>query len=61
MSLKIKDKFIEAIASHPTLVIFGLGLAMTFVIGTIIGMVNDPTHAASASQENFGNNAKHGR
>jgi hypothetical protein len=48
MSLKTKDKFMDLLASHPRLVTFGLGLAITFLIGTIIGMINDPTHTASA-------------
>ena len=28
--------------AHPKLVTFGIGLAITFVIGTAIGMVNTP-------------------
>ncbi|HJT83421.1 MAG TPA: hypothetical protein VJ697_02970 [Nitrososphaeraceae archaeon] len=58
--MSLKDKLVNTIASHPRLVTFGIGLAVTFVIGTIIGMINDPTHTASAfshqNQENSGNN-----
>jgi hypothetical protein len=38
----IKQKLLDTMAAHPKLAIFGIGLAITFVIGTAIGMVNTP-------------------
>jgi hypothetical protein len=37
--MDIKNKIFNAITAHPRLVTFGIGLAITFVIGTAIGMV----------------------
>jgi hypothetical protein len=59
IDMSLKDKLVNTIVSHPRLVTFGIGLAVTLAIGTVIGMVNDPTHAASATyqgQSNSGNN-----
>jgi hypothetical protein len=36
----LKDKIMNKITEHPKLVIFGIGLAVTFVIGTAIGTVD---------------------
>ncbi len=36
----LKNKLVNIIASHPKIVTFGIGLAITFVIGTAIGMVD---------------------
>jgi hypothetical protein len=33
-----KDKIMNIITAHPKLVTFGIGLSVTFVIGTAIGM-----------------------
>jgi hypothetical protein len=38
--MSFKDKIINAITAHPKLVTFGIGLPITFVIGTAIGMVD---------------------
>jgi hypothetical protein len=36
------------ITAHPKLVTFGIGLAITFVGGTAIGMILDPSNMVSA-------------
>jgi uncharacterized membrane protein len=38
--MSLKTKIMNTIATHPILVTFGIGLAITFVIGTAIGMVD---------------------
>jgi quinol-cytochrome oxidoreductase complex cytochrome b subunit len=35
----LKEKVLSSITAHPKLVTFGIGLVITFVIGTAIGMV----------------------
>jgi len=37
----MKDKFVNAISVHPKLLIFGVGLATTFVIGAAIGLFDN--------------------
>jgi hypothetical protein len=37
--MALKSKIMNLITAQPKLVIFGIGLAITFVIGTTIGMV----------------------
>jgi len=48
--MSLKDKIISAIASHPKLVTFGIGLAVTFVIGTAIGL-SDQNQAFAISEQ----------
>jgi hypothetical protein len=38
--MSIKDKIMDIVTSHPKLVTFGIGLGITFVIGTAIGMLD---------------------
>jgi hypothetical protein len=38
--MSFKDKIMNVITAHPKLVTFGIGLGITFVIGTAIGMVD---------------------
>lgn len=38
--MTLKTKIMNMVASHPKLLTFGIGLAITFVIGTAIGMVD---------------------
>jgi|tagenome__1003787_1003787.scaffolds.fasta_scaffold20976446_1 hypothetical protein len=38
--MNIKNKIINAITAHPKLVMFGIGLAVTFVVETVIGIVD---------------------
>ena len=45
--MSFKDKIMNIIIAHPKLVTFGIGLAITFVIGTTMGMVD---HQAFASR-----------
>lgn len=55
--MSLKDKIINTIASHPKLVTFGIGLAITFAIGTAIGMFDHKqAFATYQSQDNSGNN-----
>jgi len=49
----LKEKVLSAITSHPRLVTFGIGLAITFVIGTAIGLVDhNLVFAQSINQKN---------
>jgi hypothetical protein len=50
--MSLKSKIINAITTHPKLVTFGIGLAITFAIGTAIGTLD---HGQMAFAE--GNNA----
>jgi uncharacterized membrane protein len=36
----LKEKLLSSITAHPKLVTFGIGLAITFVVGTAIGLVD---------------------
>jgi hypothetical protein len=48
--MSLKTKIMNVITTHPKLVTLGIGLGITFVIGTAIGMVdNQPVFAASSS------------
>ena len=38
--MSLKDKIMNMVTAHPKLVTLGIGLAITFVIGTAIGMVD---------------------
>ena len=50
------------VTAHPRLVTFGIGLAITFVIGTAIGMIDHQQvfAAATATNTNNGGNAAAG-
>jgi quinol-cytochrome oxidoreductase complex cytochrome b subunit len=37
--LSIKEKLSNTLTTHPKLAMFGIGLAITFVVGTVVGMV----------------------
>ena len=51
MSLKVK--IMNMITAHPKLVTFGIGLAITFVVGTAIGLVDhNLVFAQSINQKN---------
>jgi hypothetical protein len=43
--MSIKDKITNMITAHPKLVTLGIGLAITFAIGTAIGMVDHDAFA----------------
>jgi hypothetical protein len=38
--MSLKDKIVNAITAHPRLVTLGIGLAVTFVVGIAVGMVD---------------------
>jgi hypothetical protein len=38
--MSLKTKIMDIVTAHPKLVTFGIGLAITFVIGTAIEMVD---------------------
>jgi hypothetical protein len=46
--MPFKDKIMNIVSSHPKLVTFSIGLAFTFAIGTIIGMLDYNHHQAIA-------------
>jgi hypothetical protein len=47
--MSITSKIMNIIKAHPKLVTFGIGVAITFVGGTAIGMILDPSNVLSAS------------
>jgi hypothetical protein len=55
MFKSLKEKVSSSITAHPRLVTFGIGLAITFVIGTAIGMVDHQQAFASIHQHNHAN------
>jgi hypothetical protein len=59
MLMSLKDKILNMITAHPKLVTFGIGLAITFVIGAVIGMLdhNQAFAISVQNQSNSGNNA----
>jgi uncharacterized membrane protein len=46
------------LTAHPILVTFGIGFAITFVIGTAIGMVDNQQVFANNSPINTGSNTR---
>jgi hypothetical protein len=52
--MSLKTKIMNIITAHPKLVTFGIGLAITFVVGTAIGMID--YNQAFASPINTGSN-----
>ena len=56
--MSFKDKIMNAFIAHPKLVTLGVGLAVTFVAGAAIGMVDhQQIFAATATNTNNGGNA----
>jgi hypothetical protein len=52
-----KAKIVNVITSHPKLITFGIGFAITFVIGIAIGIVDhNQAFAATYTQTNNGGN-----
>jgi len=48
--MSLKDKIMNLVIEHPKLVTFGIGFAITFAIGTAIGMVEtQQAHAILAA------------
>ncbi len=48
----LKQKIINTITVHPRLVTFGIGLAITFVVGTAIGMISPEQVSATGPRCN---------
>ena len=38
--MSLKDKIINAVTAQPKIVTFGIGLVITFVVATAIGMID---------------------
>ena len=38
--MSLKSKIMNTITAHPKLVMFGIGLGITFVVGTAIGLIS---------------------
>jgi hypothetical protein len=56
--MSLKDKIMNMVVAHPKLITFGIGLAVTFVIGTAIGMVDhNQVFAVTQTNTNNGGNA----
>jgi len=53
--MSLKTKIMNIITAHPKLVTFGIGLTITFVIGTAIGMVDHNQAFAITNQTNQNN------
>jgi len=43
--MDIKRKIINVLTSNPKLVTFGIALAITFIVGTAVGIIIYPQHA----------------
>ncbi len=54
--MSLKSKIMNTATAHPKLVTFGIGLAITFVIGTAIGMVDQLQVFASAASSGHQSN-----
>jgi hypothetical protein len=58
--MSLKDKIMNMSIKHPKLVTLGIGLGITFVIGTAIGMLEHHNLAdALAAYGNSGGNSNH--
>ena len=44
--MSLKTKIMNIVTAHPKLVTFGIGLAITFAVGTALGIVDNHTVAA---------------
>jgi hypothetical protein len=53
--MSLKDKIMNSITAHPKIVTFGIGLAITFVVGAAIGMLNHHNLAYAYSGTSGGN------
>jgi uncharacterized membrane protein len=59
--MSFKDKIMNIITAHPKLVTFGIGLAITFVIGTAIGMVEHNQAFANIRPDGNADGSSHSR
>jgi len=53
--MSFKDKIMNVLIARPKLVTFGIGLAVTFVVGAAIGIVDHEQIVAAATQTNTNN------
>jgi hypothetical protein len=58
--MSFKDKIMNIITAHPKRVTFGIGLAITLVIGTAIGMV-DHNQAFATNADGNADGSSHSR
>jgi hypothetical protein len=54
--MSLKDKIVNIVIAHPKLVTLGIGLAITFVIGTAIGMIQHNAVFAAISYDDGAQN-----
>ncbi|MDQ6722749.1 MAG: hypothetical protein M3Z01_00575 [Thermoproteota archaeon] len=54
--MSLKTKIMNVITAHPKLVTFGIGFAITFVVGIAIGLVDHNQAYAVGTNTNTGNN-----
>jgi hypothetical protein len=54
--VSLKDKIMNIVSAHPKLVTLGIGLAVTFVIGTAIGIVDHNQAFAHSTVTGSGSN-----
>jgi hypothetical protein len=59
--MSLKGKIMNMITAHPKLVTFGIGLAITFVIGTAIGMVDHNQAFAGTDADGNADGSSHSR
>ncbi len=52
--MSIKDKIMNMMIGHPKLVTLGIGLGITFVVGTAIGMLDHGQMAFAGSRQSSG-------
>ena len=53
--MSIKDKVMNMVTTHPKLVTFAIGFAVTFTIGTIIGMLDHNQAFANGGHKSSNN------
>jgi hypothetical protein len=58
--MSLKSKIMNIITAHPKLVTFGIGLAITFAIGTALGMVEPQQAQASVPAGALAGTVLHG-
>ncbi len=53
--MSIKDKIMNIVIGHPKIVMFGIGLGITFAIGLAIGMMDHNQLAFAGGKTRGGN------
>jgi hypothetical protein len=58
--MSFKDKIMNVVIGHPKLVTFAIGFAVTFAIGTIIGMLDhNQAFASGYGRQSSSNGGSH--